>query len=60
MIKYESFGPTEIDQIDLPGMSVKETPKKFVPHGAIAFFVALMVLCLAIWFGIYFLMLGRT
>ncbi|MGZ8542144.1 MAG: hypothetical protein ACXWV6_15945 [Chitinophagaceae bacterium] len=32
---------------------------KFYPTGAIAFFIALVILCLAIWFGIYFLMLER-
>ncbi|HET9276570.1 MAG TPA: cytochrome c oxidase subunit 2A [Flavitalea sp.] len=34
--------------------------KKFYPTGAIAFFIALVILCLAIWFGIYFLMLDRV
>jgi hypothetical protein len=33
--------------------------EKFYPSGAIAFFVALVLLCLVIWFGIYFLMLER-
>lgn len=32
---------------------------KFYPTGAIAFFVSLVILCLVIWFGIYFLMLER-
>jgi|GEM_PF-4202342 len=32
---------------------------RFFPSGAIAFFVSLVILCLAIWFGIYFLMLDR-
>jgi len=34
--------------------------EKFLPRGAIAFFVLLLVLTAAIWFGIYFLMLGRA
>jgi hypothetical protein len=33
--------------------------EKFFPQGAIAFFVLLVLLCLAIWFGIYFLMIER-
>ncbi|HEU4575803.1 MAG TPA: cytochrome c oxidase subunit 2A [Chitinophagaceae bacterium] len=34
--------------------------EKFTPRGAIAFFILLVLLCLAIWFGIYFLMLERS
>lgn len=34
--------------------------KTFYPTGAIAFFIALVLLCLAIWFSIYFLMLDRV
>jgi hypothetical protein len=34
--------------------------EKFIPKGAMAFFVLLIVLCLVIWFGIYFLMLERS
>jgi len=39
-----------------------ETPdeKKFYPKGAIAFFIALILLSLAFWYGIYFLMIDRT
>jgi hypothetical protein len=33
--------------------------KSFKPKGAIAFFVILVILGLIIWYGIYFLMLGR-
>jgi hypothetical protein len=33
--------------------------EKFVPKGAMAFFALLVILCLVIWFGIYFLMIGR-
>lgn len=34
--------------------------EKFYPTGAIAFFIALVLLCLVIWFGIYFIMLDRV
>ncbi len=37
-----------------------ETPEKFVPRGAIAFFALLIFLGLVIWFGIYFVMLARS
>ncbi|MFB6456869.1 cytochrome c oxidase subunit 2A [Chitinophaga sp. Hz27] len=40
-------------------MQQQETPEKFVPRGAIAFFALLIALGLIIWFGIYFLMLSR-
>lgn len=33
--------------------------EKFYPSGAIAFFIGLVILCLGIWFGIYFLLLER-
>ena len=33
---------------------------KFIPTGAIAFFVVLIILCLTIWYGLYFLMLQRS
>lgn len=33
--------------------------EKFFPKGAIAFFMLLVVMCLAIWFGIYFIMIER-
>lgn len=33
-----------------------ETEKAFKPVGAIAFFVALLLLSVVIWFGIYFFM----
>jgi hypothetical protein len=36
-----------------------EQEEKFFPSGAIAFFIALVILCLVIWFGIYFLMIER-
>jgi hypothetical protein len=42
-----------------PGTGSIKQPEKFIPTGATAFFVALILLCLVIWFGIYFLMIGR-
>lgn len=41
-------------------MNTPSTEEKFVPKGAAAFFVVLVLLCLIIWFGIYFLMLQRS
>lgn len=32
----------------------------FKPTGAIAFFVALVILCLVIYFGIYYIMITRS
>jgi hypothetical protein len=40
-------------------MQNADNQEKFVPRGAIAFFVLLAVIGLVIWFGIYFLMLER-
>jgi hypothetical protein len=34
--------------------------KKFIPRGAMAFFILLVVLALVFWYGIYLLMIGRT
>ena len=50
---YENPLPT-------PEERTTEQPEKFVPKGAIAFFILLVLLGLFIWFGIYFLMLDRT
>ena len=36
-----------------------EHVEKFFPSGAIAFFIVLVILCLVIWFDIYFLMIER-
>jgi hypothetical protein len=41
-------------------MDKSPSSEKFFPRGAIAFFVLLVILCLIIWFGIYFLMLQRA
>ena len=38
----------------------KLAEEKFVPRGAIAFFVALILFAAFIWFGIYFLMISQV
>jgi hypothetical protein len=40
-------------------MNTELDKEKFTPKGAMVFFVLLIILCLIIWFGIYFLMLSR-
>jgi hypothetical protein len=40
-------------------VNIIQTKEKFFPKGAIAFFIALVILCLVIWFGIYFIMIER-
>ena len=37
-----------------------EFDRNFKPRGAIAFFILFVILGLIIWFGIYFIMLGRV
>jgi len=37
----------------------QEFDRNFKPRGAIAFFILLILLGMVIWYGIYFLMLGR-
>lgn len=44
---------------DLKKEIIKNNEEKFIPKGAIAFFLVLVFLGLAIWYGIYFLMLDR-
>ena len=42
-------------------MENKENPdEKFIPVGAIAFFVALIILAMVIWFGFYYIMIIRS
>ncbi|HMR90943.1 MAG TPA: hypothetical protein PKC69_01460 [Chitinophagaceae bacterium] len=41
-------------------MEPSEKDDKFFPSGAIAFFVLLVVMSLALWYGIYFLMIERS
>jgi hypothetical protein len=38
----------------------QEFDRNFKPKGAVAFFILLVILGLAIWYGIYFLMLERA
>ena len=46
---------------DIEVLAPPDKPEqKFVPRGAIAFFILLVLLGLFIWFSIYFLMLERT
>lgn len=59
MIKPDSLEVDEIHPVDLSDFNGKKNEEKFFPHGAIAFFILLIALCLVIWFGIYFLMLDR-
>lgn len=40
--------------------SAVTTEEKFIPKGAIAFFILLILLCLIIWFGIYYIMISRS
>jgi hypothetical protein len=34
--------------------------KKFIPKGAMTFFILLVILSLLFWYGIYILMIDRT
>ncbi|MGZ5287179.1 MAG: hypothetical protein ACXWB9_08350 [Flavisolibacter sp.] len=43
-----------------PGITEAEFDRNFKPKGAIAFFILLIILGMAIWFGIYFIMLDRA
>lgn len=52
---------TELVQPNAPQISPEEEfDKNFKPKGAIAFFILLVLLGAFIWYGIYFLMLGRV
>jgi hypothetical protein len=52
---------TEMVQPDVPQISREEEfDKNFKPRGAIAFFILLVLLGAFIWYGIYFIMLGRV
>jgi len=48
-----SMGEVNIKSADEPEM------KNFFPSGAITFFIFLVILSLAFWYGIYFLMIER-
>ncbi len=41
-------------------MDTSSNEEKFIPKGAMAFLILLLILCAIIWFGIYFLMLSRN
>jgi hypothetical protein len=41
-------------------MNAEFNEEKFKPKGAMAFFAVLIILCVVIWYGIYFLMLSRN
>jgi len=41
------------------GEEKNEEQEEFKPRGAVAFFIALMIFFLVIWFLLYFEMLGR-
>ncbi len=41
-------------------MDTPQTPDQFKPTGAIAFFAVLVILCLIIYFGIYYIMISRS
>jgi hypothetical protein len=38
----------------------KPNEKKFIPTGAMAFFILLVLLSLVFWYGIYWLMIERS
>jgi hypothetical protein len=38
----------------------KHPEKKFVPRGAVAFFIMLVALSLGFWYAIYWLMIARS
>lgn len=51
-----SFAPA----IKAKYMETPDKKDKFVPSGAMAFFVLLVLLSLVFWYGIYLLMIDRT
>jgi hypothetical protein len=54
----ENFPGEEIGQPALKKETEQE--ENFFPSGAIVFFILLVLLCLAFWYGIYFLMIQRA
>lgn len=40
--------------------SISQDEEKFIPKGSMVFFVLLVLMCLIIWYGVYFLMLSRA
>jgi len=63
MTNLHLLSPQELDDL-APETAVSISEKKFDEHfkpkGAIAFFVLLVLLGAAIWYGIYFLMIERN
>ncbi|MBL7696917.1 MAG: cytochrome c oxidase subunit 2A [Chitinophagaceae bacterium] len=53
------FSPGRVHE-SAPTEPIREHDNKFFPSGAIAFFILLVILCLIIWFGVYFLMIERS
>lgn len=49
-----------MEKIKSDSEQLTEIPPDFVPWGAFAFLVALALLCAALWFGIYFMMIGKS
>ncbi|HRH60836.1 MAG TPA: hypothetical protein PL045_09725 [Chitinophagaceae bacterium] len=47
------------DASSISADDAKKESEKFIPKGAIAFFVLLMILCALIWYGIYYIALTR-
>lgn len=54
------ISPSHAQQTTQHKSHLAEHDKKFFPAGAIAFFILLVILCLVIWFGVYFLMIERV
>jgi len=63
------LSPSKFSFMENPGSETMEQPalkkdiekeEKFFPSGAIVFFILLVMLCLAFWYGIYFLMIQRA
>ena len=50
----------QTENLDTDMNKEKQFDENFKPKGAIAFFILLVLLGLAIWFSIYYLMLARS
>ena len=51
---------SEIENFRAAEVQAEKYKDQFFPTGAIVFFITLVLLCLAIWFGIYFIMIERV
>jgi hypothetical protein len=58
--KYGIMELTEVHQKQTTKKAEEFDEKNFKPRGAFAFFILLVILGMAIWYGIYFLMLERV